>query len=77
MIRRSLQQLILNHLLDIYERTRAYRENTISRQRVRWKTIEDEELQERLEQEDEKTDFLDSLQDLKQKGLVDFSFLRH
>lgn len=77
MIRRSLQQLILNHLLDIYERTKAYRENTVSRQRVRWKTIEDEELQETLEQKDEKTDFLDSLKDLKDRGLVDFSFLRH
>lgn len=70
------EQKILNELLDKYERSKAYTENS-GNARVILKPMGDERLMEELEDPEQKALFLDALDQLSRDGLIRFSWMRH
>lgn len=70
------EQRILNVLLDKYERSKAYTENS-ENARVLLKPLSSERLMEELEDPEQKASFLETLDRLSRDGLIRFSWVRH
>lgn len=67
---------ILNHLLEQYERSSFFRTGVYSR-RILYRASSDGALTKRLEDPDEKTNFLYAVAKLKEKGILDYSWMKY
>ena len=72
----DMKTLLLQLLLDRYERSKWFREG-ISQQRVGIRVSEVPELDACMENADRKKELLETLAELKQAGVLDFSWVRY
>ena len=68
--------VLLNHLLDLYERSSYFRTGVYSR-RILYRVSTDNEIMRQLEDPDEKNNFLLAVKDLQGQGILDFSWMRY
>lgn len=68
--------VLLNHLLDLYERSSYFRTGVYSR-RILYRVSTDNEIMRQLEDPDEKNNFLLAVKDLRAQRILDFSWLRY
>lgn len=74
-MREQTAKIILNGLLDRYERSRLFREGSSS-QRIFLRPMKERPFSDWMNQADRKQTFLETLQELKRRGLIDFEWVR-
>ena len=72
----NYEKEILKRLLEKYEKSRAFTTGIFSK-RIALTVIQESWIQERMERPDEKHLFLNSLNDLKRNGLIDYSWEKY
>ncbi|WP_130837788.1 Wadjet anti-phage system protein JetD domain-containing protein [Lachnoclostridium sp. Marseille-P6806] len=69
-------KFLLNQLLDVYERSSYFRTGIYSR-RLLYKASTADDLMRRMEDPDEKRNFLLILRELKERGILDYSWMKY